>query len=125
MTEQQRAEETTGGATAAPGQPPGSASVPGSAPAAVAGRQGRPGLRPTRTGKLWVALTLGAVVLVLLLVFILENLERVRVSYFGAQGQLPLGVALLLAAVAGVLLVAIPGYGRILQLRRAARGRRR
>jgi uncharacterized integral membrane protein len=34
---------------------------------------------------------------------------------------LPSGVALLLAAIAGVLLGAIPGSLRILQLRRAAR----
>jgi uncharacterized integral membrane protein len=33
-----------------------------------------------------------------------------------------LAVALLLAAVLGVLLVAIPGTGRILQLRRNAKG---
>lgn len=39
----------------------------------------------------------------------------------GAHTHLPLGVALLLAAVCGVLLVAIPGTGRILQLRVTAR----
>ncbi len=43
------------------------------------------------------------------------------ISYFGAHGHLPLGVALLLAAVLGVLLVVIPGAGRIIQLRRTAR----
>jgi hypothetical protein len=34
----------------------------------------------------------------------------------------PLGVALLMAAALGVLLVVVPGGGRILQLKRAARG---
>jgi hypothetical protein len=39
------------------------------------------------------------------------------VSFFGAHGHLPLGIALLLAAILGVLLVVIPGTGRIVQLR--------
>ena len=59
----------------------------------------------------------------LLLVFILENTQRVDVTYFGASGHLPLGVALLLAAVAGALLVGVVGAGRILQLRRRIHSR--
>ena len=42
-------------------------------------------------------------------------------SFFAFEGVLPTGVALLLAAIAGILLVAIPGSLRIMQLRRAAR----
>ena len=38
-----------------------------------------------------------AVVLLLLLIFILQNGTQVSVSYLGAHGHLPLGVALLLA----------------------------
>jgi uncharacterized integral membrane protein len=75
----------------------------------------------TRAGLLWTGLILSAVVLLLLLVFILQNLEQVRVSFLGFSGTLPTGVALLFAAVAGLLLVAIPGGLRMLQLRRAAR----
>ncbi len=59
--------------------------------------------------------------LLLLLTFILENSQRVDISFFGAHGHLPLGVALLLAAVLGVLLVVIPGTARIVQLRMVAR----
>jgi hypothetical protein len=44
----------------------------------------------------------------------------VQISFFALEGVLPVGVALLLAAIAGVLLVAIPGSLRIIQLRRAA-----
>jgi len=62
-----------------------------------------------------------ALILVLLLIFILQNGHRVDVSFLGAHGHLPLGVAMLLAAVGGILLVAIPGTGRIMQLRRTAR----
>jgi len=79
----------------------------------------------TRMGGLWVAAALSAVVLLLLLIFIVENGQRVSISYFGAHGHLPLGVALLLAAVLGVLLVVIPGTGRIIQLRIAARRHQR
>jgi lipopolysaccharide assembly protein A len=78
-------------------------------------------VRRTRVGGLWVGLGLAAVVLLFLLVFILENGQQADVAYFGAHGHLPLGIALLLAGVAGALLVIIPGTGRIIQLRQAAR----
>jgi uncharacterized integral membrane protein len=82
-------------------------------------------VRRTRMGGLWVTAALSAVVALLLLIFILENGQRVSISYFGAHGHLPLGVALLLAAVLGVLLAVIPGTGRIIQLRITARRHRR
>jgi uncharacterized integral membrane protein len=82
-------------------------------------------VKRTRVGGVWVASALFAVVLLLLLIFILENGQRVDIGYFGAHGHLPLGVALLLAAVLGVLLVVIPGTGRIIQLRLVARRHRR
>ena len=78
----------------------------------------------TRTGTVWFAAGSFAVVLVLLLIFILENSRKVQISYLGVRGQLPLGVALLLAAVLGMLLVVIPGSARIIQLRLLA-GRHR
>jgi uncharacterized integral membrane protein len=64
-------------------------------------------------------------VLILLLVFILENTESVKISYFGAGGHLPLGVALLLAAIGGALVTGIVGAARIMQLRRHVRRRSR
>jgi uncharacterized integral membrane protein len=63
----------------------------------------------------------GAVVLLLLLIFILENTQRVKVSYLGADGHLPLGVALLLAAAGGALIVGLVGIARIVQLRARTR----
>lgn len=78
-------------------------------------------VRRTRTGGWWVALVAAAVMLLLLLIFVLQNGDSVRVSFLGAHGNLPLGIALLLAATAGVLIVAIPGTGRIVQLRHLAR----
>jgi uncharacterized integral membrane protein len=81
---------------------------------------------PSRTGVLWTGLILSALVLLFLLIFILQNSEPVRINFLAASGTLPTGVALLLAAIAGLLLLAIPGALRIFQLRRAARrGHRR
>jgi len=74
-----------------------------------------------RISGVWVALTLSAVVLIFLLIFIVQNNVDVPIRFLWMAGTLPLGVALLFAAALGVLLVAIPGYGRILQLRRALR----
>ena len=104
----------------------GGAHQTGSVPQTAAAQQaaGPPrhrALRRTRMGGVWVGLALSAVVLLLLLIFILENGRRVDIAYFGAHGHLPLGVALLLAAVAGALLVLIPGTVRIVQLRKTAR----
>jgi uncharacterized integral membrane protein len=77
----------------------------------------------SRTGVLWMGLILSALVLLVLLIFILQNSAPVQITFLGVSGTLPIGVALLLAAIAGLLLVAIPGGLRILQLRRAARRR--
>lgn len=49
--------------------------------------------------------------------------QRAEVSFLGAHGHLPMGVALLLAAIFGVLLVALPGTARIIQLRMLSRRR--
>lgn len=81
-------------------------------------------VRSTRTGRTWAAAILFALVLILLLIFILQNGQRVKVSFLGFDGHMPLAVAMLFAAVAGALLVAIPGVGRMFQLRRVARRHR-
>ena len=82
-------------------------------------------MKRTRISGLWVATAFFAIVLLFLLIFILQNSRTVEVTYFGAHGHLPLGVALLLAAVSGVLLVVLPGTARIIQLRITARRHRR
>ncbi len=84
----------------------------------------RPRVTPgrTRVGGTWVGVILGAVVLVFLLVFILQNLDPAEVTFLGLRATLPLGIWLLFAAVAGVLLLAIPGLGRMVQWRKVARG---
>jgi len=104
----------------APVPVPATASVPVPAQHPADHGPDGPVVTRTRTGGLWTGLILSAIVLVFLLVFILQNPDPVRIRFLGFAGELPTGVALLLAAVAGLLLVAIPGGLRILQLRRAA-----
>ena len=82
-------------------------------------------IKRTRMSGLWVAVGCFAVILLLLLIFILQNSQKVDISYMGAHGHLPLGVALLFAAVCGVLLVVLAGTARISQLRTTARKHRR
>jgi len=107
-------------ATATPGTATPGTATPGTATPGTA-TPGTAPVRRSRSGGLWVGLILSALVLLLLLVFILQNGAPVQISFFAFQGTLPVGVALLLAAILGILLVAIPGSVRILQLRRAAR----
>jgi lipopolysaccharide assembly protein A len=82
-------------------------------------------IKRTRISGLWVSVGFFAVVLLLLLIFILQNGTKVDISYMGAHGHLPLGVALLLSAVCGVLLIVLAGAARISQLRAVARRHRR
>jgi uncharacterized integral membrane protein len=80
-----------------------------------------PPVTHSKVSELWVGLILSALVLVFLLIFILQNGAPVQIAFLALEGTLPTGVALLLAAIAGLLLVAIPGSVRIMQLRHAAR----
>lgn len=78
----------------------------------------------SRTGGLWVGMILSALVLLILLIFILQNRDPLQIAFLGWTATLPTGIALLFAAIAGVLLVALPGAARMLQLRRATRSGR-
>jgi lipopolysaccharide assembly protein A len=83
--------------------------------------------RPTgsRIGTARTALIAGALVLIVVLIFIIENAHAVTISFFGFHGQISLAVALLLAAIAGALIMAAAGTARITQLRMAMRRNRR
>lgn len=75
----------------------------------------------TRAAALWSALIVGFVILILLLVFILQNTDSTTIHLFVWEWNLPVGVAILLAAVCGGLLTVAAGTARIVQLRRAAK----
>ncbi len=81
--------------------------------------------RPTRASAAWVATAAALVLLAMLIVFILQNSKRVQVHYLGFAGSLSLGMALLIAAVGGGVVVAIAGAARVTQLRITARRARR
>ena len=75
----------------------------------------------TRAAALWSALITGFIVLIVLLVFIMQNTDSTTIHFFGWEWNLPVGVAILLAAVCGGLLTVAVGTARIVQLRRAAK----
>lgn len=78
-------------------------------------------VRATRTGRAWTGLIIGAIILVLLLVFIIQNLDSARLHLFVWEWDLPIGVAVLFSVIIGALLAGLIGGARILQLRRAAK----
>ncbi len=101
------------------------ASVNGSAPprptSAVPRRRGL----HTRISGARTALIVGIAALIVVLIFIIQNAHAVNISFLGAHLQLSLAVALLLAAVAGALIMAAAGTARITQLRQTMRRDRR
>lgn len=74
---------------------------------------------------MWVALILGAIVLIALLIFVVQNNIATQFQYFGATFSLPLGVAMLLAAVAGALVMALVGSVRMIQMSMTIRKQRK
>lgn len=120
----------------APTKPPGAGSSephPPEPPPPNAGKESQPGRVPppphvarrTRASAAWFASAAALVLLVLLIVLILQNQQPVKVQYLGLTGSLALGLALLIAAVGGALVVTIVGVVRITQLRIDARRARR
>jgi uncharacterized integral membrane protein len=72
-----------------------------------------------------VATGTALLLLILLIVFMLQNSTKVEVHFLGLTGTIPLGMALLIAAVGGGVLVGIAGVARVAQLRMNARRIRR
>jgi uncharacterized integral membrane protein len=112
-----------------PAQPSPDASVPPESEVA-ASSSAEPTLpqhtvEPTRTSMVWTMVCIGVVLLLAILVFILQNGQRVRVRFLMVNGTLPLGAALLFAALLGALLVLVAGAARVLQLRVVSRRHRR
>lgn len=97
----------------------------GDTPPASTGRTpvetSRKSLAKTRTGDTWVALVAAALIGIVLLIFILQNLEQQRVDLFFWSFSMPVGIMVLLSVIAGALVMALVGGVRIIQLRRAAK----
>jgi uncharacterized integral membrane protein len=96
------------------------------APTTVSSRTaaGPDGLR-TRTSAVWIAVVVLVASLVVVLIFILQNRQDASVSFLVFHGQLPLGVALLVSATLGGVIVLAAGGARVLQLRHNRRDRHR
>jgi len=93
-----------------------------------AGTASSPVRRPrrfTRASAAWLATAVALLLLVLLIVFILQNSAEVEIEFLGMAGTIPLGMALLIAAVGGGVVVAVAGIARVTQLRLGARRMRR
>ena len=97
---------------------------PDSRPAVKPAQGSHDSVAITRAGMAWVATIASLILLVLLITFIIQNQEDVTIAFFGLQGTIASGIALLIAAVAGGLLVAVAGAARILQLRSSSRHQR-
>ncbi|MDO5731349.1 LapA family protein [Corynebacterium sphenisci] len=80
--------------------------------------QRRQKVRSTTAGGTWTALIIGAILLIVLLAFIMQNGESVTLHLFAWDLNFPLGVGMLLAAILGALIMACVGGIRMLQLRR-------
>lgn len=72
-------------------------------------------------GSAWVTLVIGAILLILLLVFVLQNQESLDVKFISWEFSMPAGVLILLAAIIGALVMALVAAMRIFQLRHRAR----
>jgi uncharacterized integral membrane protein len=81
----------------------------------------RPTVPTTRTGAVWWALGFSMLLLVLVLVFVLQNLTSASTSFFSVKWTIPLGLDLLLASLLGGVIAFLLGTARMLQLRRVAR----
>ncbi len=99
--------------------------TPAQAASAAPAPAPRRGSLGSRIGTARTALIAGALVLVVVLIFIIENAHAVTITFFGAHLRISLAVALLLAAIAGALIMAAAGTARITQLRMAMRRNRR
>ena len=81
--------------------------------------------RRSRLGSTLVASTIGMLLALAMVVFALQNDTRQAFEFLWFDFTLPDGIAMLLAAICGGLIVALLGLARVFQLRLAARRHRR
>ena len=84
-----------------------------------AGFDDRGKVKRGRVSTLWISLIAAAVVLILLIIFIAQNLDKATIHFLGLSGRMPIGLTILIAAIFGILIAAIPGTIRIIQLRKS------
>lgn len=75
----------------------------------------------TRAASFWVSVVVTALILIALIIFLAQNSSEISIHFLGWSGHISQALALLIAAVCGALLVAIPASIRIVQLRHGAK----
>jgi putative membrane protein len=88
-------------------------------------RPPKSGRTHTRISGMRTSLIAGFAGLVVVMIFIIQNAHAVNISFLGAHLRLSLAVALILAVIAGALIMAAAGTARITQLRQTMRRDRR
>jgi uncharacterized integral membrane protein len=78
-------------------------------------------LRRTRTRTVWIVVVIAVVFLALLIDFIVQNDQRITIHFLGASGRISEALALVIAALAGAIVVLLISAARIVQLRLAVR----
>lgn len=102
---------------------PSATAVPGNRAQAASSADRAP--RLTRASAAWAAITVALVLAVVLIVFVLQNPTIVVLHFLWFTGSVAVGMAMLIAAVAGGIFVAAIGVARLTQLSvRAHRTRR-
>jgi len=92
----------------------------GPAGAGARSRLGRSrAVRRTRISGVWIGLVATGAFLILLIIFIAQNRTAAPIQFLGLNGQVSIGLALLLAGVCGLIIAAVPASARIWQLRKA------
>jgi uncharacterized integral membrane protein len=108
--------------TDSPGAP-GPTGPPPGVRGASASRQSNVQVPSTRVGAAWTAICVAALMLVVLIVFMLQNTRKVEVTFLWMHGSAPLALTLLIAGVGVGIATAAIGTARIAQLRRLSRRR--
>lgn len=69
----------------------------------------------------WIALIVGFLLLIVLIVFMMQNQHEVPMNFLGWSGEFPAGIAFLIFAIGGALIMALVGGWRMFELRRQLR----
>lgn len=131
---------TTGTAPSSPATTPRTSSVPPSSATTGTKPAGsptapKPPLTPaqkreqqsmrTRTASLWVGIGVSFLLLIALVIFLMQNTEKVSVTFLGATGSAPLAIVCLISGLGVGIVVLLVGAVRIGQLRRRVKHDRR
>lgn len=69
----------------------------------------------------WIALIVGFLLLIVLIIFILQNQHEVPLNFLNWSVEFPAGVTYLICAITGALIMALVGGWRMFELRRQVR----